>query len=954
MKKHRTGHRIKALLAAALFFGCYALSAAYPMRPVDAAKQKDLLLSLSTAKRLAIANSDKVENLEVQIMAKEGSVASAIRSLREKERNMSTFRWSPLLSFKFPTKPDETEAFEFQFKPTQLKNQQKILQHKINDAQLEVSQKVSIAYIDIISATQELDYMELRIKKLEESLEKMKIKRREGSVTAKQVETIQTRYDTALRNKTKTETKLMRSKQKMSDYIGLDVTTGYRFQKSFVTANMTREDIPYLQNSALVDDHGIFEAKMEEEEANLALQLNYQLIRNKYGGYIGTISPYVELAMKGSKIPKKAFKQDYDRFLKEIDEPWQGSYRILFISFPKEWLKGSLDGIRYVEDDPQVLYTAALDYESARKSLEVAKKDLKNTVYEQYDNYVETKNAYEDAVKEYYSKRSQVTVDEVKNLLGQLSDEEYETEYSEFEEAQSDMNEAIRTYSDSLFEFDKITCGGVSTFFSGEQKGKGVSIIPIVQEGLSYRFKPIADKEEFLLYVNVPADFNAKSGLNVTHFQLRCNNKNIGEKTSVSKGMRHLSLSASNVTEAFIRIFDGDTVLDDCPIDPAVSAGPLSLTTGYTNPKKLRVIGTYRTDLKMGTDTVEISIEFDQAEVVKEYLSGENVDTYSITTESGQRLGTGDRTKASSPFKHLALIKDDIGNLLIHLYDSAGNEIGVAKFDTGTKQIYHDVDDVEAERIAREKAKRAEEAQKQAEVIAGEEADNTADEAAKALLARLGMDETPDNIAYARSHMNELTYAADLKDNSQALEKNSDSVKKQIQRAKSEGKDTKELEERLETLSKQKSSVDKTLGDMNGYQSFAGKNAKNEQEINRLKNTILAARRYLSEGKDTLTKQISAMQAKKTSLNTQIKNERSSLNEKLAEAESIDERKELQDQSKEKTDMLQAQLSAVDASIAAKRKELNNYNRTAANKQREISDSISGLKAMGVDTSAYE
>ncbi|MBR1628700.1 MAG: hypothetical protein IJ679_05465, partial [Lachnospiraceae bacterium] len=740
----------------------------------------------------------------------------------------------------------------------------------------------------------------------------------------------------------------------MKTLTGLDVTTGYRFQKNFVTAEMSRDDIPYLQSTALAGDQNIFELQMEEEEANLALQVNYQLISSQYSGYISRISSYIEAAKSGSKIPKKAFKADYDRFLKEIDEPWQGSYRILFISFPKEWLKGSLDGIRYVEDDPQVLFTAALDYESARKSLNSAKEDLKNTVYELYDNYVETKNAYEDARKEYYTQRSQIAVDEVKNLMGALSDEEYETEYQEFEDSKSTMDDALATYSEALFEFDRTTCGGVSAFFGGDSKGNGISLMPVVQQGLSYRFKPVADSEEFLLYINVPDDFNAKTGLNVTHFQLRCNGKNIGSKTAVGRGMRHLALSAENVVEAFIRIYDGDEILDDCPIDPAVAAGALSLTTGFEAPKKLRVIGTYTVQPKLDTDTVEIRIEFDQAEVQREYVSGEAAASYLLMTDTGGVLGSGEKTKADDTFKYLGLIQSDIDKLLLQMYDSGGREIGVAKFNTQTKQLYHDIDDVEAERIAAEKARLAEEEGKMAADEEEQEREDAAEAEAKLLLEKLGMDPTPENIAYARTHGKELSYAVELKGNADDLDKNAEQVKQQIEKAKASGEDTSALEKRLETLGKQKAVVEKSLGEMESYQNFVGEDAANKQEIIRLKNAITAARKYIEDGKQTLRDQIKSLTAKETSLNSQLKNKQAAMREKQIEAETAQEKKDIEEESREDIEKLQAQIKAVGDSKAIKQKELDQYDSTAAAKRREISEALEKLKALGADTAGYE
>ena len=949
-KKSHIGKRGVALAVVfCILFGLFVSPGA-----AEAKKQKDQLLTLSAAKRLAIANSEKIEGLEVQIMTKEASVASATRALKERERDMGTFRWSPLLSFKFPTKPNESEAFEFQFKPTQLNNQKKILQHKMTDAESEISEKVSKTYIDIISADQALAYDNLRVRKLSASLDKIKLRREEGSATAKQVETAQKRYDAATGAKLKDETKLIRAKQKMKTLTGLDVTTGYRFQKSFVTAEMSRDDIPYLQSTALAGDQNIFELQMEEEEANLALQVNYNLIRSKYSGYISRISSYIEAAKSGSKISKKAFKADYDKFLKEIDEPWQGSYRILFISFPKEWLKGSLDGIRYVQDDPQVLYTAALDYESARKALSSGKEDLKNTVYELYDNYVETKKAYEDAKKEYYTQRSQITVDEVKNLMGALSDEEYETEYQEFEDSKSTMDEALATYSEALFEFDRTTCGGVSTFFDGDSKGSGVSLMPVVQQGMSYRFKPVADSEEFLLYINVPDDFNAKTGLNVTHFQLRCNGKNIGSKTAVGRGMRHLALSAENVVEAFIRIYDGDTILDDCPIDPAVAAGPLSLTTGFEAPKKLRVIGTYTTTPKLETDTVEIRVEFDQGQVQKEYVSGEAAASYTLATDAGSVLGSGEKTKADDAFKYLGLIQGDIEKLILHMYDGAGQEIGTAKFNTATKQIYHDIDDVEAERIAEEKARIAAEDAKTAAAEEEQERENAAETEAKLLLEKLGMEPTPENIAYARTHGKELAYAVELKGNAEDLDKNAEQVKQQIEKAKAAGEDTSALEKRLETIGKQKAVVEKSLGGMESYQNFVGGDAQKQQEIIRLKNAVTAARKYISEGKDTLKRQVESLTAKETSLKNQLKNKKTAVRKKQIEASTEQEKKDIEEESREDIEKLNTQIDAVAKAKALKKAELDQYDSTAAAKRSEITEALQKLKALGADTSGYE
>ncbi|HCS00123.1 MAG TPA: hypothetical protein DIS68_04845, partial [Lachnospiraceae bacterium] len=63
-------------------------------------------MTLKTARGLALANSDAYESAQMSVESKEAKRDSALKSLKLKQKNMSTFRWSPLLNFKFPTKPD--------------------------------------------------------------------------------------------------------------------------------------------------------------------------------------------------------------------------------------------------------------------------------------------------------------------------------------------------------------------------------------------------------------------------------------------------------------------------------------------------------------------------------------------------------------------------------------------------------------------------------------------------------------------------------------------------------------------------------------------------------------------------------------------------------------------------------------------------------------------------------
>ena len=102
--------------AAALLAAVCAVTAI----PSVSAAAADKPMTLQTARSLALASSSAYESAEMSVDSKKAARDSALKSIKLKKKNLSTFRWSPLLSFKFPTKPNFAQASEFQFKPVKL------------------------------------------------------------------------------------------------------------------------------------------------------------------------------------------------------------------------------------------------------------------------------------------------------------------------------------------------------------------------------------------------------------------------------------------------------------------------------------------------------------------------------------------------------------------------------------------------------------------------------------------------------------------------------------------------------------------------------------------------------------------------------------------------------------------------------------------------------------------
>ena len=672
-------------------------------------------LSLSAAKNVAVARSSKIDALELQITTKQASRDSAVRSLRAREKNMRTFRWSPLLNFKFPTKPSEAEAFEFQFKPTQLEYQIKDIQHKITDEELAEYEKVSNLYIQIIQAQQQIDFVNERLKNVQKAYEKAQVKQQVGEMSEEQVKKLSDRLSALKSEKSAQETKLQRGKEKLGKEVGFDITTGYTFDNAFATAEMSRKNIEYLQTYALERDHTVYEAQQAADLALLSLQTNYSLFSGQYGAYIGTISTYVQQAMNGSDVNQKAYNTAYNKFLEQIDEPWSGSYRILFISFPKSYLKGDSDGMNWIEDDPKVLFTDTMDYVSARKELENTKDDIKTSIEEGYDTYAEARKTYLSANTEYLELQSSLAADEIRNLMGELTDDEYDAEKQEFEAAETSLNEALGAYSQTLYSYDRTCCGGVSQFLvmasgvsgsdGSSNKKKLDSLEGITKTGAHYSLRSIVADAEFLLTIDVP-EYNDVELLpdgsknpdyfpwSITDFELRVDGKTVGEKTPKDGAVRHLKFDTENADSVVVRLWNGREFIDDVVIDPTVSYGPLDIVVAYETPdgRDGGVLGTYEVLEDTTTDMIKIEFTFDQEAVKSAFGAGKEAAFYNLSADRTLYLFSDHLVEASEPFSYLSFIRGDLAQLTLRLFDSEGTFLGGARFDTVNNRLVKDAD----------------------------------------------------------------------------------------------------------------------------------------------------------------------------------------------------------------------------------------------------------------------
>ena len=666
---------ISIALCLAVFFSALIT---FPSIRTEAATK---VLTLQTARTLALRNSDKYELAQMKVDSKKAERESALKAIKLKKKDLTTFRWSPLLKLKFPQKLNFAQSSEFQLKPVSLAGEIQVAQRNVQDSIYQVTESVNNLFVEIVTLQETGAYNQQKYDTLMEGIEHNKERLKMGEANQSDIDRQEKKAET-LNQKIATDRRTLEADlKKLSTMIGLDVTTGYTFEKPYVEATIERSMLPALIEYTEDRDAAYYEACITATTARVELSTNYSLIKSKYRKDIKMISSYVNDALGGRSISSRAFKNAYKKFLEKIDSYWKGKKRIcLFIKIPRIWMKGSLDGTRYIDDDPYVLYQNALDYVAARKDEAAAKAELDQSVEDSFNNYINIRSTYEKYIKDIAEEEKKLKEYEVKNRMGYLTLEEYEDAVDAYEELQNSLFETMKLYTQTLYSFDRLTCGGVSALLSGTdadlQVAKpGESYVEKDEKEAQYYLTPIIQRELFELSLYIPEDFP----IEITHFEFWCDDTQIGERTEADKSLRHLTLARDNVEKARIRLYNGDDFVDECQIDPNEESGILNIVTAMNiNKDETGVVGSYFTTTSDVTGL--LSIQFTP-------LESEEIYYYRILTESGKALGKSDKTDIKEEFRHLGLVSSDLDKLTIEFYGESGMLLYTGYMDVGSGKL---------------------------------------------------------------------------------------------------------------------------------------------------------------------------------------------------------------------------------------------------------------------------
>ena len=650
----------------------------FPMIRVQAASKE---LSFATAKSMALAQSNDYAKLKNKLALAKVQYTQSIKSIKLKEKNQRTFRWSPLLNFKFPEKPDLPDEFEYTYKPLELQSQIDVLNHSISDCVYGIYEKVALNFIEVYVLQEKISYNERRIASYEKTLEKNKARLLLGQANQKDIDNLTRKLETLNDTLASDKRGFEEQKEKLGKLIGIDVSTSYHFQNPFVSAQMDRSVEDKLITYTLEHDDALFQARVASANGLLELNTNYDLMKSQYGtSNMRLIDSFINQAKRGEKLDSAAFKLKYGELLEKVDKPWLGKMRILFIKIPKEWFKGAIDGVRYVEDEPYALYESAVEYQGLYADELAMRKELTASVKSSFENYISTRNTSEQIEKEVERKKKELKKAAILNSTGSMTYEEYAQVQEEYEDLQMDLLEAKSAYSQVLYSFDRLTCGAVSSYLKGTDLSMSATegglsfVVEDEGSGIYYFLHSMVENNIFELGLSVPDEFEPS----VSEFELWVDGIQVGSRRTVDKTIRHLALDMDDVKKVFIRLYDGANVVDDCEIDPTVYSDKLNIKTYHVETDAEDKVGTYQIETNAITGLLELTIT---------PASDQMAVTYNIKTADGKYLVGDQKISVKEKFRYLAVAESSLEELIICFYDKDGKLLCEAHFNSSDLTI---------------------------------------------------------------------------------------------------------------------------------------------------------------------------------------------------------------------------------------------------------------------------
>ena len=675
MRNCRQGIRRTAALLLAILMLCSGM-----VGTAEAALQPRTL-NLYQVQKMAISSSSDISKQNSQIILKKMKYVESVEGIKAKVKNLRSFRWTPLLSFKFPKPLKIKEEYDLNVKPLTILSEIDVLKHQRDDLAYKAILDSSKLYHEIYSLQESITFTQQRLDDAKKQLERNTAKLMVGDATQADVDRDKMEVQKLTASLTNKMRSFEKAKKDLSELLKLDISVGYRFVNGFQTANIPRSDLPDLIDYTLEHDQTYYEARATLATAKLNVDSYESLMIANYGSKMNEIRNFINMAKNNMDLDYGAFQIQYKNMLKKLDKPWMGAFWILFFKFPKEWFKGEIAGTRYIEDEMYAVYTACMEYGNAIKDEERTRKTLIRQVEGSYDVLVSNWNTYQNLQKLVESNRTSLDRVLVLNRMGKATYMETADQKKAYEDAQQEALDALKDYNIALLELDRLTCGAVSEYLTGTgidldtgESGDAFAVLDPISDPYYYIYSSVADLT-FNIGVSIPDDFSPS----IDSFEVWYGGMQIGERTPTSQELRHLILDYRDTNKLLIRLYSGDAYVDECEINAAVPRDLLDIESDEPPKERPRVVGSYEayTTLQGGVSVSELKLEVHAREKA----------AYYSLRYGEQGIYTTAKKPLKETFPYLTILIASLSDVTAEIYDKNEAKLFDVRFDTDRQEL---------------------------------------------------------------------------------------------------------------------------------------------------------------------------------------------------------------------------------------------------------------------------
>lgn len=636
-------------------------------------------LTLTNAIKYAQANFPDIRSKKNELASKRIELVDAIEEIRQARRKQNAIKFSLLFNLQFPEKTTLNKEYDLISKTPKLEADIRIINKELQDLQVEAAYQAVQKYGDVYVLERQLEFDEKRLEQTKKDFAATKLRAISGLGTQDDADALDAQVKALTSAVSTGRLKVKNARETLGGLLNMDLHA-YTLTNPFVIGSLSRDRLEDAVKYGLERNVELYVADSEVNYTSYCVRLLDALYTQKWGGKINIVRPY----MYGPNVDTANFQLVYEYMRRQIDAPWDGEYKIWLLFFtlriPKEWFKGSRDGLRYFSDGQYPLVEAVIDRESALETQRQTKTRLRKEIIDTYELMLQAYTAYTAAVSSTTKNKYAFDKIMVLNKSGLASQSEVSAARDNYEESQISELEILAAYNSIISLFNRKSGGYLKDVVEGKTSFDAVGA------GISYSHDGAAQSGKFF-FNTVVRDFTDSfkitlpSGFDATDFELWHETRwRVGKRTPVSAELVHIHSAFQGDEGAILYLFNDGKLIATAVIDTQKQSGTyvLQLQTRPDTQPAPKVLGTFTVRREEYDIISDISVA--PAPALK-------AASYNISDTQGTMLLESEPIPVGQEFTYISVGTLPINELIVCFYDEDGKPLAKASMDSKSGRL---------------------------------------------------------------------------------------------------------------------------------------------------------------------------------------------------------------------------------------------------------------------------